>query len=70
MIAASLPAVHGLPSLGQIRLEPVSEDTLLAAIRCLLDDQMAERLWDEAAALSVPTWRDFAEAVAGWVQDG
>jgi glycosyltransferase involved in cell wall biosynthesis len=70
VIAASLPAAHGLPALGQIRLDPVSEDTLLAAVRRLLDDTEAERLWDEAAALRVPTWRTFAEAVAAWVQAG
>ncbi len=70
VIAASLPAAHGLPSLGQIRLDPVTEDALLAAIRRLLDDAEAEQLWHEAAALRVPTWRDFAEAVAGWVQAG
>ena len=70
VIAASLPAAHGLPPLGQIRLDPVSEDALLAAVRRLLDDAEAEQLWDEAAALRVPTWRDFAEVVADWVQAG
>jgi hypothetical protein len=43
---------------------------VLGAVRRLLDDGEAARLWAEAAALHVPTWRDFAEAVAGWVQAG
>lgn len=70
VIAASLPAAQGLPQLGQVRLDPVAEDTMLAAIRRLLDDDEAGRLWAEAAELRVPTWRDFAEAVADWVQAG
>jgi len=70
VIAASLPAAQGMPSLGQIRLDPVTDDTVLAAVRRLLDDDEAGRLWAEAAALRVPTWRDFAEAVADWAQAG
>jgi glycosyltransferase involved in cell wall biosynthesis len=68
VIAASLPALDGLPSLGQVRLALVTEAAVLGAIRRLLDDAEAERLWAEAATLRVPTWRGFADAVAGWVQ--
>ena len=68
--AASLPSLHGLPPSGQVRLDPVSAATLLDALRRLLDDEEAQRLWDEVAELRVPTWRGFAEGVAAWVQDG
>lgn len=68
VIAASLPAAEDLPALGQLRLDPVTDETVLAAVRHLLDDAAAARLWSEAAALRVPTWDDFARTLAAWAQ--
>ncbi len=68
VVSAQLPAVSGMSPLGQIRLERVGPDTIAAAVLRLLDDAEAARLWDEAAALVVPTWRDFAHSVAAWVE--
>jgi glycosyltransferase involved in cell wall biosynthesis len=63
-----LPALHGLSSAGQIRLENTSTDAITDAVRWLLDDTNAQRMWAEAATLTVPTWRDFTLACATWVQ--
>ncbi|GAC1341591.1 MAG: hypothetical protein NVSMB18_14010 [Acetobacteraceae bacterium] len=70
IVAADLPALEGQPGLGQIRLDPVNAETVAVAVRTVLEDGAASRLWDEAARLQVPTWRDFAHAVALWVQEG
>ncbi len=67
IVSAQLPALHGLPGLGQIRLPAIDPESIAAAVRTLLDDAEARRLWREAAQLQVPTWRDFAHAVAAWV---
>ena len=68
IVADSLPALAGQPSLGQIRLASVTSDSIETAVRTMLDDDHARRLWHEAAALDVPTWADYAASVARWVQ--
>ena len=68
VVSARLPALDGLPDLGQIRLDPVSVDSIAAAVRRLLDDAEARRLHEEAAGMPVAGWRDFAAAAAAWVQ--
>ena len=68
IVSAGLPALDGLPGLGQIRLATVSVDSIADAVRSLLDEAEARRLWAEASRLHLPTWRDFSHAVAAWVQ--
>ena len=68
IVAADLPALDGQPALGQIRLDPVSADTIADAVCTLLDDTAGARLWGEAARMPVPSWADFAHRVAAWVQ--
>ena len=68
VVAASLPALQGLPAFGQIRLDPVSLESVMGAVRRLLDDGQAAALWEGAARFAAPTWRGFAREVAAWVQ--
>ncbi len=68
IVSAGLPALAGQPGLGQIRLEPVTSDTIAGAMRVLLDDDRCRRLWDEAEGMTTPGWADFASGVARWVQ--
>ena len=68
IVADSLPALAGQQRLGQERLAEVTSGSIADAVRALLDDGHARRLWDEAAALEVPTWADYARSVASWVQ--
>jgi glycosyltransferase involved in cell wall biosynthesis len=64
----SLPSIRRLPPIGQIRLPKISPRELADAINSMMNDQIAERLWAEAAQLKLPTWRDFAHAVAAWAK--
>jgi glycosyltransferase involved in cell wall biosynthesis len=63
-----LPALNGLSSAGQIRLDDTSPSDIVGAVRWLLDDANIRRIWSEAATVVVPKWRDFARACASWVQ--
>lgn len=67
IVSASVPSIEMLPEQGQVRLERVSGPCIAEAVRGLEDDVVAERLWREAADLQIPSWRDFAAAMAEWV---
>lgn len=64
---AGLPALEGIPEGGQIRLPEITDASVAAAIARLGDDGEAARLWQEAADLRLPTWKDYAAATAAWV---
>ena len=68
IVSAGLPALAGQPTMGQIRLERITPGTIADAVRHLLDDAAAERLWADAALMPVPGWADFARSIAAWVQ--
>lgn len=68
IVSSGLPALAGQPAAGQIRLDTVEPGSVAAAVRTMLDDAEAARLWTEAAGLHVPGWADFANATARWVQ--
>lgn len=73
---AGIPVIcasHGVPSLsaiddkGQLRLAAISAETVSDAVISMLNDETARRLWAEAAAQTLPTWRDFARKVRDWL---
>jgi glycosyltransferase involved in cell wall biosynthesis len=64
--AAALPSMQLLPSRGHVALQRIDAETLADAMASMLDDSFAERLWQEAADIELPTWRDFTRAVAAW----
>ena len=64
---ADMPSLAGLEPLGQVRLPTVSPDTIAAAMLDLMKDPVATRLWNEAAQLQLPTWRDFARDTVDWL---
>ena len=68
IVSSGLPALAGQASLGQVRLDRITPDTIADAVRTLLDDAVAEALWSDAARMPVPGWADFARRVAEWVQ--
>ena len=67
IVAAGLPALEGVSTLGQIRLSPPDAAGVAAALRTLFDDGAAARLWAEAARLRLGTWREFVQNVAAWL---
>lgn len=66
VVDAALPAISGLPALGQIRLNEQSPASLTAALLTISDPREAARLRREAAQLDLPTWADYATRVATW----
>ena len=68
IVAASLPALQDMPAAGQVRLAPVTPASIADAVRQMLDDAEAARLWQAAATMRPPSWQDFANRIAGWVQ--
>jgi len=70
IVSAGLPALEELPASGQVRLPEVSPEAIGDAVRSLMDDAVAARLWADAGRMRLPGWRDFARSVAGWVQGG
>lgn len=66
VVDARLPAVSGLSSAGQVRLERQGQDELAAALLHVSDSQNAGRLREAAASLMLPTWDGYAKQVAGW----
>ena len=66
IVAASLPALEGLPPDGQIRLAKPDDVSAAAAIATALVDDAARALWAGAARIVLPGWREFALAVADW----
>lgn len=63
-----VPALEGLSSAGQLRLEDASPANIADAVRWLLDDANIRHIWADAATVIVPKWRDFVQGCAGWVQ--
>ncbi|MGH7079309.1 MAG: hypothetical protein ACREFU_14590, partial [Acetobacteraceae bacterium] len=67
---ASMPSIRLLEPGGQVRLKGTSAAEVAAAVRLLLDDATAARLFAEAASLTMPTWGDFGREVSIWLQEG
>ena len=67
IVAATLPALAGLPQSGQIRLARPDPDAIAASVRSLLDDAAAADLWAGALSMAPPGWAAFAQSVAAWL---
>lgn len=65
--AASLPALAGLASKGQIRLPNVNVETVAAAVENAADASSRVRLSIEASGLRLPTWGRFARELTDWI---
>ena len=68
IVSAGLPSIDLLPPGGKVVLSEVTPHAVGGAVREMLDDDKAARLWKEAEHLDIPTWRDFAANIAAWVQ--
>jgi len=65
--SANLPSLDLLPEGGRVILDEISPKAIASAVLQLLDDQVAERLWGEAARLRIPTWDEFVQRLASWL---
>jgi glycosyltransferase involved in cell wall biosynthesis len=68
IVSTGLPSTDLLPPGGRITLTEITPWAVAGAVKELLDDRRAAQLWQEAARLTIPTWRDFVSNVASWVQ--
>lgn len=69
VVSANLPSISGLSDDGQIRLQAVDVPSVAAALVRLRDEAEIQALWDAAATLTLPRWRDFAITLATWVAE-
>ena len=69
VVHADLPALAGVPDGGQIRLPRLNVEAVADAMTRLDDDGEAERLWSQAALLTLPSWHDYATSLARWVSE-
>ncbi len=67
IVGGEVPSVAELPSQGWIRLPTLSVEALVEALGQLVADDRAAALWAETATLTLPSWRGFAAAAAGWI---
>lgn len=70
IVTESIPSIADLAPDGQIRVGDVTVDAIGDAVRVTADDASAARLWQEASALQLATWREFAHSTAAWIESG
>jgi glycosyltransferase involved in cell wall biosynthesis len=68
IVSAGLPSTDALPPGGRLTIADVTAVNVAAAVESLVNDDTAARLWDEAAQLRIPSWRDFTRNVADWLE--
>ena len=68
IVSSGLPSLELLPPGGRLVIDDITPQAVANAVKQLLDDETAARLWYQAGQLVIPTWRDFATTIASWVQ--
>jgi glycosyltransferase involved in cell wall biosynthesis len=68
IVSAHVPSTNLLAPGGRITLAAVTPGAIIDAVRAMLDDQVAARLFEEARQLTIPSWRGFASDLGAWVQ--
>ena len=63
----ALPSAPHL-SAGALLLPRMSAEAIAAAVESLLEDEVAARLWSEAATAKLPRWSDFGRRLAEWAE--
>lgn len=67
--SADLPSLEGIPPMGQIRLDPVTETTLSEALDKIADPDTNHRLRDALSELTLPTWAGCVRTMRGWINE-
>jgi len=68
IVSAHIPSVKMIEPAGQIRLEDTSAESIREAVLLMLDDDYAQRKYDEIRGLKLPTWAGLAADVANWIE--
>lgn len=67
IVSETMPSTRRLPDMGQIRFRPKSPDQIVNAVKLMLDEKEAERVWDQAATIDLPVWHDTVMQVHDWI---
>jgi len=67
IVSAELPALEGLSSAGQLRLGPVTVESIISAVRTLADPDSNAAYRAAIEDLRLPTWERFAAGIEQWV---
>ncbi len=70
IVSAQTPSIANLPPLGHIRIDPPDARAIYDAVLQMETDNTAELLWQEAAALAMPSWDETAARLAAWFTRG
>ena len=67
IVGSHIPSVENLSEQGIIKLKEINHETLYSAIIQILDDQFAQRKYDEIKCLELMKWKDFGLKVQTWL---
>ena len=65
--SSSLPSA-ALMTAGALLLDRMDAAAIADAVRRLIDDAEAKRLWSAAATVTLPRWTDFGRRLGDWAQ--
>src|SRR5262249_1941068 len=68
IVSTGLPSLESIPPLGQIRLANPNAVAIGGAVRELLDNDKHRVLREQIRELRVPTWADFGQRLASWIE--
>ena len=67
IVSSNLPALEDLPAAGQIRLAPVTRDTVVSAVETLANPASNAAARSAITNLRLPTWKQFASDIGHWI---
>ena len=67
--SADLPSLHGLPKAGQLRLDPVTVQSLKVAVEQVSAHTTNHRLRCALRELQLPTWKECVSRLETWIGD-
>jgi len=67
IVGNHIHSIENLTEDGMIKLSEINHETLYSAIIEILDDQFAQRKYDEIKCLKLIKWKDFGLKVQTWL---
>lgn len=67
IVGNHIPSVENLPDKGIIKLKEINHETLYTAIIQILDNQFAQKKYEEIKSLQLLKWKDFGLKIQTWL---
>lgn len=67
IVGNHIPSIENLPDKGIIKLKEISHETLYTAIIQILDNEFAQKKYEEIKSLQLLKWKDFGLKVQTWL---